>query len=283
MKQIEIPKSLLTYTKKPAPFAPGDSTIWTDAHVAKSLLASHLNPIEGGASRIHTDIDRSATWITEISSLEPKARILDLGCGPGLYAERWARRGFEVTGIDFSENSIAHAKISASSKSLAIDYRCGSYLETAFPDHQDLITLIYCDFGILSFEKRARLLRSIRQALAPCGRFVFDVFTPHQAHNISLDPICFRGHDGFWSSEEHIVLNQNWIFEDLNLECSQNVLEQQNGNRKVFRRWGQMFTHEMISEELANAKLKAEYSYSNLFGAPLTPESPTLGIVASAL
>ena len=36
-------------------------------------------------------------------------KILDLGCGPGLYAELLAKKGHSITGVDFSENSIQYA------------------------------------------------------------------------------------------------------------------------------------------------------------------------------
>ncbi|MGE5494383.1 MAG: methyltransferase domain-containing protein [Burkholderiales bacterium] len=32
-----------------------------------------------------------------------RPRLLDLGCGPGIYAELFAKKGFCVTGVDFSQ------------------------------------------------------------------------------------------------------------------------------------------------------------------------------------
>ena len=42
--------------------------------------------------------------------LKPGMKLLDLGCGPGLYAERLVRAGIEVVGVDISENSLASIK-----------------------------------------------------------------------------------------------------------------------------------------------------------------------------
>lgn len=45
-----------------------------------------------------------------ISRLKKGSLVLDLGCGPGLDAEMFAREGFRVIGVDFSENMIESAK-----------------------------------------------------------------------------------------------------------------------------------------------------------------------------
>ncbi|WP_333671469.1 bifunctional 2-polyprenyl-6-hydroxyphenol methylase/3-demethylubiquinol 3-O-methyltransferase UbiG [Elioraea tepidiphila] len=50
-------------------------------------------------------------------------RLLDVGCGAGLAAEAFARRGASVTAIDASAEAIAAARLHAEQGGLAIDYR----------------------------------------------------------------------------------------------------------------------------------------------------------------
>lgn len=45
-----------------------------------------------------------------LNFLSPSARILDIGCGPGQYSLYFHKRGFDVKGVDFSENMISIAK-----------------------------------------------------------------------------------------------------------------------------------------------------------------------------
>ena len=45
--------------------------------------------------------------------LEPGARVLDVGCGPGRHAHALARRGIEVHGIDIAERFVALARAQA--------------------------------------------------------------------------------------------------------------------------------------------------------------------------
>ena len=53
-------------------------------------------------------------------------RILDIGCGAGLLAERMAKQGATVTGIDVAAKNIGIARQHAQTQGLVIDYRCGA-------------------------------------------------------------------------------------------------------------------------------------------------------------
>jgi len=60
-------------------------------------------------------------------------RILDIGCGGGLFAEPLARAGADVVGIDPSARSIDAARAHAASQGLEIDYR-NAFAETSQSD-----------------------------------------------------------------------------------------------------------------------------------------------------
>ena len=61
----------------------------------------------------HRDEQEAAEFIDRLMGyLHPRegSRMLDVACGKGRHAVQLARYGFEVTGIDLSEESIAFAK-----------------------------------------------------------------------------------------------------------------------------------------------------------------------------
>src|SRR4030042_1920824 len=93
----------------PAPFTPGEPLFWDDPHISSQMLAFHLDPGIDAASRSPQTIDRSVVWITATLGLQPGDAVLDLGCGPGLYASRLAGRGVRLPGGDYSRPSIAYA------------------------------------------------------------------------------------------------------------------------------------------------------------------------------
>lgn len=102
-------KNMITSTEKPEIYATGTSTMWTDEYISQQLLSVHLNADIDLASRKKTSIDKTTEWILKEANGK-NLEILDLGCGPGLYTQKFAKKGHNVTGIDFSKCSINYAK-----------------------------------------------------------------------------------------------------------------------------------------------------------------------------
>jgi len=154
--------------QKPKLYEKADSVMWTDKYISKQLLKAHLDPEIDAASRIKQSIDNTVNFISKHCN-KSYLNILDLGCGPGIYTEKFAELGHQVTGVDFSENSIAYAKKQAKEKKLNIKYICKNYLELDYENRFDLILIIYTDFGVLIPKERDRLLLNIFKALFTLG------------------------------------------------------------------------------------------------------------------
>ena len=71
-----------------------------DANEAASRMAA------ADDSLVESDID----FLVDIAGLSPGASVLDLGCGQGRLSIALAKRGFEVTGLDLSEQWLAVAR-----------------------------------------------------------------------------------------------------------------------------------------------------------------------------
>jgi 2-polyprenyl-3-methyl-5-hydroxy-6-metoxy-1,4-benzoquinol methylase len=122
-------KELIKYTGRPALFTRGNCNFWNDEHTSKLLLEAHLDPDWDAASRRPATIEQTVAWVTAEFLPEAGGEILDLGCGPGLYSQRFARMGHHVTGMDFSKRSIAYARERAAEEGLAIKYIYQNYVE----------------------------------------------------------------------------------------------------------------------------------------------------------
>ena len=123
--------------------------LWTDNHTSEQMLAYHLNPDIDVSSRRGEFIDQSVAWIGSHFNVGTGTRIADFGCGPGLYANRLAKLGASVTGIDFSKRSIQHARTVAAEAGLTAAYVNQNYLEFETEDRFDVILMIMCDFCAL--------------------------------------------------------------------------------------------------------------------------------------
>ncbi|MBI4788747.1 MAG: class I SAM-dependent methyltransferase [Chloroflexi bacterium] len=73
------------------------------------MLREHLSQAHDAASRRVEIIDKQVAWIHAAVLSGRPTRLVDLGCGPGLYTSRLAKLGHDCIGLDFSPASNAYA------------------------------------------------------------------------------------------------------------------------------------------------------------------------------
>jgi SAM-dependent methyltransferase len=100
----------------------------------------------------------------------PAGRALDLACGEGRNALWLALRGWDVTGIDFSDVAVARGVDRATRDGLTVDLRVGDVLEADLgPIPYDLVLVSYLQ---LPAGERVRVLERAARAVGPGGTFV---------------------------------------------------------------------------------------------------------------
>jgi len=274
-EQILSIDAILSSQKPPAPFTPGEPHFWTDPHIARQMLAVHLDPETDAASRRPETIQRTVDWLIKILHLQPGQRVLDLGCGPGLYAARLADAGLQVTGVDFSQGSIDYAR----RQHPEIEYLCQNYLDLEVEGKFAAVLLIFGDFCVLSPQQRACLLANVRSALQPGGNFVLDVTTPALRQRVGLKNGWYAAKSGFWKPGPHLVLEQGFAYpEDLFLD--QYIVIEEDGKVCIYRNWFQDYTSERIRQELKSQGFRVDSFWGDLCGAPLTDDSEWFGVIA---
>ncbi len=99
-------------------------------------------------------------------------RVLDIGCGGGLLAERFAAAGALVTGIDLSPVAVEAAKKHASESGLSIDYRVASpsQLLKEAPEGFDIVV---CAEVLEHVDDLRGFLKDSLSMLKPGGLFFF--------------------------------------------------------------------------------------------------------------
>ncbi len=275
----QIISQLVELQQKPAPFTPGEPLFWDDPHISSKMLKVHLDPDIEAASRKPETIDRSIKWLIESLELKAGASLLDLGCGPGLYASRFAQAGFHVTGVDYSRRSIEYATKFASANNLHITYRHQNYLELTDENQYDAAFLIYGDFCPLDPEQRAMLLQNIHRALKPSGKFVLDVSTREHRRKHGNKNGWYALESGFWKPGPHLVLEEGFDYPERSIWLDQYTVIEADGKVSVYRNWFQDYTPESITTELMAGGFTVESFWGDLTGQPYTQDSEWIGLI----
>ncbi len=261
---------LLTLLHKPDIWQRSTQPFWDDGHISKGMLEAHLNPNINAASRKHDFIDKSVAWL---SSIVPEgSKILDLGCGPGLYTKRLANLGYDVTGIDYSKRSIAYAQ----SQDSKTKYIYASYLDIDYFEEFDLIILIYCDYGALIPSEQEHLLKKIYKALKPNGRFIFDVFSSAcYLKRTESKTWSFHKDGGYWSPRQYACLNAEYKYENNRAIVSQHVVVD-NKTINEYLLWDRFYTRETLEAEVSSFGFKLINLFGNACGLDFSDDSETL-------
>ena len=141
---------------------------------------------------IDTTIKQINFLVNQIK-LNPTQNILDLCCGTGRHSLELARRGFKVTGLDWSKKFIKRARSSAESEGLSVNFIQGDMRRIIETDYYDVIINMFTSFGY--FEKddeNESVIKGIAEALKLNGIFVFDFVNIAQLLRYPIPVISYK-------------------------------------------------------------------------------------------
>ena len=108
-------------------------------------------------------------FAAEVGGLPP-GRALDLACGEGRNAVWLAERGWQVTGVDFSDVALAKAAQLAADRGVEVDWVVADVLEyEPAPRAYDLVAVLYLQ---LPREELLHALRAAVGAVVPGGTLI---------------------------------------------------------------------------------------------------------------
>lgn len=271
-------ESISKALERPPLYKKTETAFWNEEHISKQMLKAHLDPDFEGASRKLEFIEKSAAWIKEIILPLKYPLLLDVGCGPGIYAEEFTKNGYRVTGVDFSKRSIDYAQNTSKEQGLDITYLYQDYLDMNLNKIFDVATMIYCDYGALSTVDRQILMKTIYQHLRPGGKFLLDVFSMAKYNNFEEKQtweICKNG--GFWSEEKYLALNSNYKYTDqVTLEQISIISEDK---LTTYYLWDTCFTKEMLIEEAKEAGFQVCEIFGDVAGNAFHESNLTIAIL----
>ncbi len=221
--------------------------------------------------------ERTAQEVTDIIALlgiKKGATILDLCCGPGRHALEFARRGYNVTGVDRTEGYLIKARRKARSERLKIkfvqqdmrDFRCGNKF--------DAVINLYTSFGYFQEIADDKLvIKNIFSALKPNGKFMIEmmskeilarIFRPFSWWKLDQDTLIFEEH--------RICRGWGWI------ENSWYLIR--NGKIEKFNLSHRLYSAVELTGLLIDSGFRCFEVYGGLDGRPYDHQANRLVIIA---
>lgn len=268
---------------RPDPFVPTAAPFWDDPYISARLLRIHLDDVTDAASRPGPQIRAAVDRLVRDGVVGPGSRVLDLGCGPGRYAELLAAHGCRVTGIDRSERSLAYARARAAELGLDVDYRHEDFRELADVAAYDVVLQVFGELNTFGDDVRDDLLGAVHRALVPGGLLVCDLSTPALARGPDGRREWSVETDGLWRPGTCLVLTDAFDYPG-EVHCDQYVVvtdEPPGTTATPYRMWFRDYVPETIRPVLDRAGFDLVDTWEGLAGGPYRG-GPWLGVVARA-
>ena len=188
----------------------GGNLPWNDPAFSARMLREHLDESHGAASRQAAERAAQLDWLGAQLRLTPGSRVLDLTCGPGLYAVPLAARDCHVTGVDFGPASIAHARQLAAERGVG---ERATFVEADVRDYEpetaayDAALFLYGQLAVFPRAQAAALLAKAARALRPGGRLVVELLNQERVDK--KDSSWWYTDDaGLWGDRAYLHLGE---------------------------------------------------------------------------
>jgi SAM-dependent methyltransferase len=194
---------------KPEPWAEGEKIPWDEPAFSQRMLDEHLSQAHNSASRRSEIINRQVAWIHGALLSGKPSRILDLGCGPGLYASRLAALGHACKGIDFGPASIAYAREQAEQGQLACEYVLDDIRTADYGSGYGLVMLLFGEFNVFRKSDVATILRRAHTALVEGGLLLLEPHTYAAVCQLGGQSWWHAAEEGLFSNQPHLLLYES--------------------------------------------------------------------------
>lgn len=119
--------------------------------------------------------EKQVEFLIKYMQLKKSQKILDLACGHGRHANRLAQRGYDVTGIDKSEEFLQEARKRAENFEVEPKFIQADMRKLDYQEEFDRVILMFTAFGYFDDKMNLQVLKNINSALKPGGVFCFDI------------------------------------------------------------------------------------------------------------
>ncbi len=205
--------------------------------------------------------------------LSEGAKVLDLCCGCGRHAVELRGLGYDVIGLDLSEELLDLACARASECDLDVKFIRCDMREIPYESYFDLVVNFFTSFGYFADDTdNEKVLSSISKALKPGGKFLIDYMNPdHVASNLTE-------RDEKEISEGLYVIQERWI-DTSPRRINKRITLIRDGKESIYRESVRMYSHREMKDMLSAAGLKLTETYGDFTSSEYTQHSPRMILI----
>ena len=275
MSDEPLSRALWRIYRRPEPpplWVGGGNLPWNDPAFSARMLREHLDESHGAASRQAAERAAQLDWLWSQLALAHGSRVLDLTCGPGLYAVPLARRGAHITGVDFGPASIAYARQLAATEGVSdlcafIEADVRAYEPE--PEAYDAALFLYGQLAVFPREEAAALLGKAAAALRPGGRLVVELLDPARVDKKD-SAWWFTDDKGLWGERPFLHLGERrWNAAERTSVERYYILHLESGAMDEIVLCDQTYEIEEIERLMRAAGFATVNSYAGWAGLPL--------------
>lgn len=224
-----------------------------------------------GLIREHTSAE--ADFLQDVLDLRRGNKVLDVPCGDGRLCIELSLRGYDMTGLDISQEYLLRAREQSEAQKVAVEWLHGDMAEIESHSKFDAAFCFGNSFGYLDHEGTKRFLSSLSQALKPRGRFALDTAMAAESILLNMEERCWVETDGILMLTEH-----RYVAEESRLDTSYIFVKDGRTERRESAH--HVFTMAETRHMLEAVGLRTVALYSTLDKEPFELGEPRLLLVA---
>ena len=219
---------------------------------------------------------REAEQILALVHPPQRAAVLDLCCGPGRHALEFARRGFQVTGVDRTTRYIEAARAAARREGLTVEFVQEDMRRFHRPAVFDLALNLFSSFGYFAeAEEDLQVLRHLHASLKPGGTVLLEM--------AGKEPLARDFQPRTWHRHAE---RDEYLLEERIVQEGWSVIENhwmwiRGPEQKVFTWSIRLYSGAELAGLLSEAGFSAVQLYGSLAGTPYDQTAQRLVAVAT--
>jgi ubiquinone/menaquinone biosynthesis C-methylase UbiE len=221
--------------------------------------------------RNESEAKQQVEFLIKHIHIPQNAKILDLCCGNGRHTLELKKLGYDVVGIDLSNELLEVARTKASESDLDLKLVQCDMREIPYENYFDLVVQFFTSFGYFDSDaENQKVLSSISKALKPEGKFMIDYMNPDYVVDNLVEKDEKQISDGI------SVIQERWIE---NSRVNKKITMTKNGETSFYNESVRMYSLQEIKDMLIQVGLRLSEIYGNFDDSVYNQNSPRMILI----